>query len=163
VAATFRRVGGDRIRLRLAPQEAELLRGLPEQLRSTLGDRGDPVNRRLLPPAYLQPEDAEADAEYRRLMHDDLLAAKLANADLVTATLERGEVRARRFTVELSEEEALAWLGVLNDVRLALGVRLDITEDYDGVVDPLDPRAPAMHLLSYLGWLEEQLVEALAR
>jgi Domain of unknown function (DUF2017) len=164
VAAAFRRLAGDRFRLRLAPHEVELLRGLPEQLRSMLGDAADPVNRRLLPPAYLQPQDADADAEYRRLMQDDLVETKLANLDQVAATLERGELRARRWTVELSEEEALAWLGVLNDVRLALGVRLDITEDYDGSsVDPADPRAPAMHLLSYLGWLEEQLVEALAR
>ena len=64
-------------------------------------------------------------------------------------------------TVELTEEEAAAWLGVLNDLRLALGVRLDITEDFDGDVDAADPRAPALRLLSYLGWLEEQLLDAL--
>jgi hypothetical protein len=64
--------------------------------------------------------------------------------------------------VDLTVEEATAWLGVLNDLRLALGVRLEITEDFDGQVDDADPRAPAMHLLSYLGWLEEHLLEALS-
>jgi hypothetical protein len=105
--------------------------------------------------------DIDRDTEYRRLMHDDLVKEKLANLDLVTASLERGSSSVRRWTVELTDEEAAAWLGILNDLRLALGVRLDITEDYDGDVDDADPRAPAFRLLSYLGWLEEQLLDAL--
>jgi hypothetical protein len=163
VAATFRRVGRDRVRVRLGREEVAVLRGLPEQLRAVLTEGADePVNRRLFPPAYLEPEDAERDAEYRRLMHDELVQAKLANLEVVTGTLERGTPTLRRWTVDLTEEEATAWLGVLNDLRLALGVRLDITEDFDGQVDEADPRAPGMHLLSYLGWLEEHLLEALS-
>ena len=161
--ATFRRVGRDRVRVRLGHQELAVLRGLPEQLRAVLTEGGDdPVNRRLFPPAYLEPSDAERDVEYRGLMHDELVQAKLANLEVVTGTLERGTPTLRRWTVDLTEEEATAWLGVLNDLRLALGVRLDITEDFDGQVDDADPRAPAMHLLSYLGWLEEHLLEALS-
>jgi hypothetical protein len=163
VASAFRRVGKDRYRFRLSPQEVEVLRGLPAQLREVLdADQPDPVTERLFPTAYRDPEDRERQQEYRRLVQDDLLAAKLANLEMVTATLDRGELRQRRWTVELTEEEALAWLGVLNDLRLALGVRLEITEDFDGQVDDADPRAPAMHLLSYLGWLEEHLLEALS-
>jgi hypothetical protein len=162
VAGAFKRVGRDRVRVRLAQDELAVLRGLPDQLRTVLGeDEEEPVNRRLFPPAYLDVADIERDVEYRRLMHDDLVKEKLANLDLVTGSLERGSTSVRRWTVELTEEEAAAWLGVLNDLRLALGVRLDITEDYDGDVDDTDPRAPAFRLLSYLGWLEEQLLEAL--
>jgi hypothetical protein len=162
VAGAFKRVGRDRVRVRLAQDELAVLRGLPDQLRTVLGeDEEEPVNRRLFPPAYLEVADIERDVEYRRLMHDDLVREKLANLDLVTGSLERGSTSVRRWTVELTEEEAAAWLGVLNDLRLALGVRLDITEDYDGDVDDTDPRAPAFRLLSYLGWLEEQLLEAL--
>jgi len=162
VAGAFKRVGRDRVRVRLAQDELAVLRGLPDQLRTVLGeDEDEPVNRRLFPPAYLDVADIERDAEYRRLMHDDLVEEKLANLDLVTASLERGSSSVRRWTIELTDEEAAAWLGVLNDLRLALGVRLDITEDYDGAVDDTDPRAPAFHLLSYLGWLEEQLLDAL--
>jgi hypothetical protein len=162
VAGTFKRVGKDRVRVRLAQDEVAVLRGLPDQLRTVLGeDEDEPVNRRLFPPAYLDVADVERDVEYRRLMHDDLVKEKLANLDLVTASLERGSPSVRRWTVELTDEEATAWLGVLNDLRLALGVRLDITEDYDGDVDDTDPRAPAFRLLSYLGWLEEQLLDAL--
>lgn len=162
MAGSFKRVGGDRVRVRLANDEVAILRGLPDQLRSVLGeDEDEPVNRRLFPPAYLDVADIEHDAEFQRLMHDDLVSEKLANLDLVTTTLARGTSSVRRWTVELTDEEATAWLGVLNDLRLALGVRLDITEDFDGDVDDTDPRAPALRLLSYLGWLEEQLLEAL--
>ena len=162
MAGSFKRVGNDRVRVRLAHDEVAVLRGLPDQLRSVLAEGGDePVNQRLFPPAYLDVADIEQDSEYQRLMHDDLVSEKLANLDLITDTLARGTASVRRWTVELTEEEAAAWLGVLNDLRLALGVRLDITEDYDGDVDDTDPRAPAFRLLSYLGWLEEQLLDAL--
>ena len=162
MAGSFKRVGHGRVRVRLAQDEVRILRGLPDQLRAVLAESPDePVNRRLFPPAYLDVDDVEHDSEYHRLMHDDLVKEKLANLDLVTDTLARGSTSVRRWTVELTGEEAAAWLGVLNDLRLALGVRLDITEDYDGDVDDTDPQAPAFRLLSYLGWLEEQLLEAL--
>jgi hypothetical protein len=162
LAASFKRVGNDRVRVRLAQDEVAILRGLPDQLRSVLAEGGDePVNQRLFPPAYLDVADIEHDTEFHRLMHDDLVTEKLANLDLVTDTLARGSTSVRRWTIELTDEEATAWLGVLNDLRLALGVRLDITEDFDGDVDDTDPRAPALRLLSYLGWLEEQLLDAL--
>jgi len=162
LAAAFKRVGGDRVRVRLGHDEVAVLRGLPDQLRTVLGEGGDePVNQRLFPPAYLDVADIDDDSEYHRLMHDDLVKEKLTNLDLVTDTLARGSTSVRRWTVELTDEEATAWLGVLNDLRLALGVRLDITEDFDGDVDDTDPNAPALRLLSYLGWLEEQLLDAL--
>jgi hypothetical protein len=162
VAGSFKRVGDDRVRVRLGHDEVAVLRGLPDQLRSVLADGGDePVNQRLFPPAYLDVADVERDTEYHRLMHDDLVKEKLANLDLVTESLARGSTSVRRWTVELTAGEAAAWLGVLNDLRLALGVRLDITEDFDGDVDDTDPRASALRLLSYLGWLEEQLLDAM--
>ena len=162
MAGSFKRIGGDRVRVRLANDEVAVLRGLPDQLRSVLRESEDePVNQRLFPPAYLDVADIEHDTEFRRLMRDDLVTEKLTNLDLVTDSLARGTASMRRWTVELTNEEATAWLGVLNDLRLALGVRLDITEDFDGDVDDTDPRAPALRLLSYLGWLEEQLLDAL--
>jgi hypothetical protein len=163
LSPSIKRTGRGRFRVRLGTQEVAVLRGLPEQLRSVLvAHEADPVLERLFPPAYMEPEDVDRDAEYHHLVHDDLLKDKLANLEVVTGTLERGTLSLRRWTVELSEDEAMAWLGALNDLRLALGVRLGITEDFDGDVDEADPRAPGMHLLSYLSLLEEHLVEALA-
>ena len=139
--------------VRLPDEERELLRGLPAQLRSLLADEPeDPALRRLFPPAYThQPEN---EAEYRRLMGDELREKHVAALDVLeeTADAER-----------LTEEQAGSWLSAINDLRLVLGTRLDVSEDMLGEdVDPSDPRAPALALYGYLSWLEEQVVEALA-
>ena len=48
MAGSFKRVGNDRVRVRLAHDEVAVLRGLPDQLRTVLGEGGDePVNQRL--------------------------------------------------------------------------------------------------------------------
>jgi Domain of unknown function (DUF2017) len=165
---TFEPVEPDGIRANLSEDDLELLRSLPAQLRKVLESaERDPANDRLFPPAYLDVEDIESEEEFQRLAHDDLVNAKLEAVDLVVKSLERAEAEqgrplgGRRWTVELSGEETAAWLGVLNDVRLTLGVRLEITEDFTGDIDERDPRAPALHLLDYLGWLEEHLLMAI--
>ena len=66
--------------------------------------------------------------------------------------------------VELSAEQAQAWLRSLNDVRLALGVVLGITEDYEREfrdLDPGDPRVAYLHVYDFLTFLQETLVRAL--
>jgi len=163
MARPFKR-HGRRVRVTLSDEEAGLLRTLPEQLKSVLDEgEADPANDRLFPPAYDDLAEAEAAAEYRRLMQDELVATKLAAIDTVRASLDKGTAKGGRWTAELDEDEALAWLGVLNDVRLTLGVRLDVTDDLDGEadIDPADPKAPGFRLLYYLGWLEEHLLAEL--
>ena len=66
--------------------------------------------------------------------------------------------------VELTEEDAQVWLRALNDVRLALGVRLDITEDTaqrTQDLDPADPRSAYLWVYDWLTYLQETLVRAL--
>ena len=68
--------------------------------------------------------------------------------------------------VRLSGPEAQAWLRALNDVRLALGVRLEVTEDFDELVarmSPDDPRLAYADMYHWLGYLQETLVGALSR
>jgi hypothetical protein len=63
----------------------------------------------------------------------------------------------------LSLDEADAWLRALNDLRLVLGTRLDVTEDLDYEnIDLNEPRGRDLAVYGYLTWLQEQLVEALA-
>ena len=62
----------------------------------------------------------------------------------------------------LSEDELFAWMGAVNDLRLVLGTRLDVSEETDLAVDPSDPDAAAYGLYAYLGWLLELLVEAVS-
>jgi Domain of unknown function (DUF2017) len=139
------------IRLRLPRAERDLLRSLPAELRERLdAEPDDPSLRRLFPPAY----DDEADeAEYRRLMRDELTAGRRRALRVLAESVDRDR---------LSADEAQAWLTALNDLRLVLGTRLDVREDalLFGL-DPRDPRAAELALYGYLSWLEEQLVEAL--
>jgi hypothetical protein len=137
--------------LRLPAEEREVLRSLPGQLRDLL-DSEDPALARLFPPAY--EDDPERSAEFERLMKEDLRAGHLASLEVMEATID---------AERLNEEQILAWLGALNDLRLVLGTRLDVTEElYDEGVAADDPRAPVYAIYIYLGWLEEQVVEALA-
>jgi hypothetical protein len=117
----------------------------------------DPVLARLLPDAY--GDDPEAAGEFRRYTEPGLRSGKVAAAQTVLATLPAGGGRVR-----LSAGDAEAWLRSLNDVRLALGVVLGITEDYEsefGALDPEDPRQAYLHVYDFLTFLQETLVRAL--
>jgi hypothetical protein len=67
--------------------------------------------------------------------------------------------------IQLSHDQALAWLKALNDVRLALGVRLNVTEEFEEQWDGLDaddPQRSAFEVYAWLGAVQESLVHALA-
>ena len=117
----------------------------------------DPVLARLLPDAY--GDDPEAAGEFRRYTEPGLRSGKVAAAQTVLATLPAGGGRVR-----LSAGDAEAWLRALNDVRLALGVVLGITEDYEhefANIDPGDPREAYLHVYDFLTFMQETLVRAL--
>ncbi|MGW2637269.1 DUF2017 domain-containing protein [Streptomyces sp. NPDC001348] len=137
----------------------------------------DPVLRRLLPDAYCDPEhtpataeDAEQQraysAEFRRFTENDLRAGKRENALSVIRSLDAlasaGEGGA---VLSLSPEESRQWLGALNDLRLAIGARLEIADEDD--TDLLyrlpdeDPRKPMAMAYLWLGGLQETLVSTL--
>lgn len=141
--------------IRLTMSEREAIRGVPGILRDLLryGDpTTDPALQRLFPPAYV--DDPERSAEFGQMVHDDLLAQRLAAVDTMERTIEADR---------LSEDELTAWLATINDVRLMLGVRLEVTE----VSTPLDfgdddERAGSYAVYAFLSWLEEDVVSALA-
>lgn len=138
----------------------------------------DPVLRRLFPDAYSDPEqpassrDAEEQraysAEFRRYTENDLRAGKRDSALAVIRSLDAlssasaGEGGA---VLKLSPAESQQWLGALNDLRLAIGSRLEITDDED--TDLLyrlpdeDPRKPMVMAYLWLGGLQETLVGTL--
>jgi hypothetical protein len=117
----------------------------------------DPILARLLPDAY--SDDPAASGEFRRYTEVSLRSGKVAAAQTVLATLP-----ARGGRVRLTEEQAQAWLRALNDVRLSLGVILDVTDDFDQQVGELsddDPRAAYIGVYQWLAFLQESLVDAL--
>jgi hypothetical protein len=137
--------------VRLSDDEREVLRSVGPQLRQLLeGDLADPSLRRLFPTAY--PDDAERDREYHGLVRDELADRRKAAVDTFVATVDQER---------LTEDELLAWMGAVNDLRLVLGTRLDVDENMDEV-DAADPEAGLFALYGYLGWLLEHLVAAVS-
>ncbi|HLX51120.1 MAG TPA: DUF2017 domain-containing protein [Streptosporangiaceae bacterium] len=182
--AGFRRVRRGGATARFATTEAQLLRGLVGQVADLLGEdsvgnsgpRGadslaemlglsenselpdDPALARLLPDAYTGDQDASA--EFRRYTERGLRSGKVAAARTVLDTLpeEGGEVR-------LTADQAQAWLRSINDVRLALGVRLDVSEDpeeMDRRAEQGGPQAAALWIYDWLSFLLGTLVDALS-
>ena len=138
-------------RLRLNEAERALLRMLNAELRILLDEPSDPDLRRLFPPAH---DDPERETEYRGLVGDQLVDGRARALATVERVLD-GDT--------LTADEADAWLRVLNDLRLILGTRLDVTEETMlGELDPSDPNAQQYAVYAYLSWLQEHLVAALS-
>mgnify|MGYP001439602679 FL=1 len=141
---------GRRVSLHLPETERAVLGDLVGQLREVLVvTTDDPIVRRLFPTAY--NADAERDREYQQLVRDELLERRLAALSTVEDTLEQDE---------LSEGELSGWLTALNDLRLVLGTRLDVSED-PVELDLEDPDAPIYAVYEYLGFLLSEVVDAL--
>ncbi|MFJ3665914.1 DUF2017 domain-containing protein [Streptomyces sp. NPDC090106] len=136
----------------------------------------DPVLRRLFPDAYGDPQGTpgpeEADeqkaysSEFRRFTENDLRAGKRDTALAVIRCLDAlSPLDDGGAVLELSVEESRQWLGALNDLRLAIGSRLDIADEDD--TDLLyrlpdeDPRKPMVMAYLWLGGLQETLVVTL--
>lgn len=166
-------------------QEAAVVRGLVSQIEDMLKTRADeapqdelaeltgirtgpsegpedPVLGRLLPDFHrLDPdspskESLDSAAALRSLHEPALLDAKLGVAEVVLRTLPPGGGEVR-----LTFEQADAWLSALNDVRLALGTALDVTEDMPDQLPEDDPRASHLGVYHWLTWVQDTLVQAL--
>lgn len=160
-APVKRRVDG--FVLRLGDEETALVLRLLAEMRELLTAEGAPaqaLTRRLYP--VVHPDDPEMEAEYQRLMRDELIASRLASLDLVEAALSSGS--------RLDEATMTAFARSLNSLRLVLGVMLGIDDDRDpddpddsddGVAEGLDG-SPEHHLYGYLSWLLEHSIRALS-
>lgn len=144
--------------MQLEPFEVDLLHELRDGLAGVLrdGDPEDPVTRRLFPPAV--GDDPGADDELRDMIRDDLLRQRLDGLDRLLALLERGSARGRTVRVDLVDEEPLVVLGVLNDLRLAIGAQVGIEELDRERLEPDDPAAYRVAVMDHLAWLQEQLL-----
>jgi len=137
-------------KLRLTDDERDLVATLTAQLRELLISGESDGTERLFPPGYAN--DAEREAEYHLLTHDELLQSRLAAVDVVEQSLTQ---------TKLTEDELSAWMGAINSLRLVLGSRLDITEDMDDI-ELDDPRAAAYAVYHYLTHLLAEIVDALS-
>jgi hypothetical protein len=161
----FRR-HGSRCVATFAPDEVRVLRKVASEIVALMRDGfdpTDPVVERLFPDVY--PELPGDSAEFRRYTESDLKSAKIDQAGAILAALPedgRGEVR-------LDGEEAECWLRAINDARLAMGTRLEITGDTDiadelddaVLHDPASSRVFQLSVYAYLGYLQESLLNAM--
>ena len=153
----FRARGGE-IVARLDAAEAGVLGLLLDQLEQLLEAedvRDDPVLARLLPDGHRS--DPELAADYREMTESALRTGKTDDLAMVRATLPGlgGEVR-------LDPDEAGAWLRTSNDLRLALGTRLDISEDSEPPEDVTSEEDQQLAVYYWLTGLQGSLVDALA-
>lgn len=140
--------------------EAHFANELPDDWRHLLGAviadlrdsllSDDETTRRLYPTAY--PDDAERNAEFAALAHDQLLMARLDGLDVVERTLDADTLTASDLT---------AWMQAINQARLVLGTRLDVTEDDPREHDPDHPEAPRLRVYRLLARLLGDIIDAL--
>jgi hypothetical protein len=175
----FRSIRGGGVKAVLAAAEASLLRSLvgqimdliePEAARATDLDEleallqaeaaqtpTDPVLARLLPDGYR--DDPDSAGEFRKYTELSLRDGKYQSAQMMLDSLPEAGGK-----LQLTPDQAQAWLKSLNDVRLALGTKLGVTEDFEDQWDKLardDPRRTAFEVYAWLGAVQESLVRAL--
>lgn len=197
MSTSFERSESGELRIKFTTQEAQVLINLLEQLLELLGEPliaepdplfnllgitgnetppDDPVLRRLLPSAY---EDEKEAAEFRRYTEHGLREKKRANAHLIYEALTPSEEEwtadqpLDRSTIEikLKAEDVGSWLTSLNDLRLALAVRLGIGEKLNGegsqvnaryeLATESDPMKAVYAVYSWIGWLQQSLLEVI--
>jgi hypothetical protein len=111
----------------------------------------DPALARLFPDGY--SDDEHASADFRRFTEQDLRAQKLTALATVQSTLSDWSGKSN-----ISTEQAQDWLKALNDLRLVLGTRLEITDE---VETDFEADEPGIQLYNYLTYLQGSLIDSL--
>lgn len=116
----------------------------------------DPALARLLPDAYQNPEHA---GEFRRYTEHGLREGKRARLEELRNDLVQGSA-----SIEWDLATAQRRAMTLNDIRLFLGTRLDVSptteQEFESLAES-DPRQAGFAVFSWLGWLQQTLVDAL--
>ena len=143
-----RRRGNDRLVLRLGPDEAALLERLLDELDDlatvAAGASADPVAARLHVAGYADPDEAAA---FRELTHRSLQGERReryaqCRAELSALSASSGaSVPSSGGELVIEAATISRWLMVFNDMRLALGTRLGVTDT--GFAEPADGAEPS--------------------
>jgi hypothetical protein len=139
---------------------AQLMATSIGNLESPISQPEDPVLRRLLPNAYSDIESADEFRKYtepavRKLKQEHLLHLREKLVFPVDHELERADI---------AISDPSQWLMAINDVRLALSVRLNIDqssyEKYELMPDT-DLQKPLFAVYFWLGGIQERLISHL--
>ncbi len=129
----------------------EHLAGEFHQLLTAETPSSDASLQRVFPPAH--PDDPLQNLDYEREAGAGLLDGKLAALETLRSTAHADR---------LTEEQLLAWMTAINDMRLVIGTRIDVQEESTPEDFAGEPeRESSFQLYVYLTWLLEAIVEAL--
>lgn len=146
----IRKVGNNTFKVDLSNQVRELLADMREMTLTHVAAES-PIAKRLFPSAYQNSPEMELD--YQKLTHEPLAGHHQANLSKFEETL---------YNSELDEEEALAWIGALNNMRLILGTALQIEEDQP-FPDENDPNYEGFVVYDLLTYLQGAFIEEIQR
>lgn len=139
---------------------AQLMAASIGNLESRIEQPEDPVLRRLLPDAYADPESA---AEFRKYTESSLRLVKQTHLMYLRKQLVF-PVDHELPKADIAVTDPTQWLIAINDLRLALAVRLDIKTDsfaeYEKMKDS-DRQKPLFAVYFWLGSIQESLISHL--
>ncbi len=143
----FKALADGTFAVNLAPEVRSFLARLADEIDEVV-TLDIPETKRLFPTAY--PDDPEKDAGYQVLARDGLVDRRRTAADTLRSTADN-EV--------LTEDELAQWMSVINDARLVLGTRLDVSEDDE--IDFDDPNIGLHLIYEDLGYLLDSIVKVM--
>ncbi|MEZ5407544.1 MAG: DUF2017 family protein [Acidimicrobiales bacterium] len=144
----FEPAGSKGFQVRLAPEARDWVVGLADELEALLvADTED--TRRLFPTAY--PDDPDRDAGYQILAREQLIDDRRDAIALMRTTVAKSH---------MTVDELGAWMRIVNDLRLVLGTRLDVSEE-DDEIDVDGPDLESQLIYRELGYLLSEIVDAM--
>jgi hypothetical protein len=139
---------------------AQLMAASIGNLEARIEQPEDPVLNRLLPNAYADPESA---AEFRKYTESSLRLVKQTHLMYLRQQLVF-PVDHELPKADIAVTDPTQWLIAINDLRLALAVRLgvknDSFEEYEEMNDT-DPQKPLFAVYFWLGGIQESLISHL--
>jgi hypothetical protein len=139
---------------------AQLMAASIGNLEARIEQPEDPVLNRLLPNAYADPESA---AEFRKYTESSLRLVKQTHLMYLRQQLVF-PVDHELPKADIAVTDPTQWLIAINDLRLALAVRLGIKNDsfqeYEAMTDA-DPQKPLFAVYFWLGGIQESLISHL--
>ena len=139
---------------------AQLMAASIGNLEARIEQPEDPVLNRLLPNAYA---DAESAAEFRKYTESSLRLVKQTHLMYLRQQLVF-PVDHELPKADIAVTDPTQWLIAINDLRLALAVRLAIKNDsfqeYEAMKDA-DPQKPLFAVYFWLGGIQESLISHL--
>jgi hypothetical protein len=139
---------------------AQLMAATLGNIQSPIEQPDDPVLRRLLPNGYADPESA---AEFRKYTEGSLRTLKQKHLLYLREQLVF-PVDHELPKADISITDPTQWLIAINDLRIALAVRLEIDEDGYKKYELMSDSDPQKHLHAvyyWLGGIQENLISHL--